>query len=529
MRLTFKWILFATLWLTGGLSSHAVVYSVPEDTNPIWRNPGKGWVSYGTTFPTWLAATPQAKVNLIYNRFRWAEIQPSENTFNWSLIDNAIASATNHDVQFAFGVMNVWQNAVPQWVWNAGAKYYLVSGEKIPYWSPTNTVFFAKMNALIAALGTRYNGNPGIAFLDIRNYGNWGEGHLGFINTADNGERITDVSVSELESYYHQPYLNAFPNTQLVVPYGHVGHLAAYGWDVQHGMGMRRDGIPDWNDGSDITMASGHGPGIIEYTADYATLVAQGIWSDSVVSADILRARASYSEIGRGSESTFLNKTNFLTNLQNKMGYHFVLTNVTVPAALYSAAQNAITLNWVNRGITYLYQPCLVAVALLNTTNDVPVGKAWLPGVKPQRNWAPGPIVVSSTLDFSAVPAGAYKLAIGLFTRTNLTNPDYQLGNLNRTAHGWYVITTNISLLNAGDNAITSLCLSNGAAATINAYGVPHSTYVLQRTTNLAPAAWSNVSTTSAPSEGLFKLEDDYRDLGSNQPPAGFYRLRQMP
>jgi hypothetical protein len=470
--------------------------TVLEDTNTIiWRNPGKGWVYYGTSFPTSQPASIQAMINVLYFRPTWATIEPTENNFNWAYIDDAITSAKNNGVKVAFGFMNadvepyITPNATPQWVFNAGASYYIVGTNggyagtnfTVPYWT-NNPVFFAKMNAFITALGQRYNGNTNIAWIDVRNFGEWGEGHLGNISTDTNGRSIGYPSVGDLETNYFLPYLNAFPSTQLVIPWGTASYNPAYVWAVQQGTGMRRDGIPDWNNGSDITFASGYGPGVIEYSDGYDNLVSKGIWNESVVAADILRAKASYSEISWGS---FLpTETNFMAGLQNQIGYHFVLQNVTIPQWLSSVSPNALTMNWTNKGVTCLYEPCSVAMALLDGGNNV-VGKSWLAGVNPELNWAPGPISMASTMSFNGVPSGNYQLAVGLFTSTNQTQPNFQLGNQGRTANGWYVIT-NIALLNLAQPATNptnlTAVLSNGQLSI--SWPADHIGWTLQMQTN---------------------------------------------
>jgi hypothetical protein len=517
-------------------ASGTISINVLEDTNTIiWRNPGKGWVSYGTTFPTSLPVSQQAMVNVIYFRPVWATIEPSENTFNWSYIDNAITSAQNNGVKVAFGFLNadveayITPNATPQWVFNAGAGYYVVGTNGgyaatnfyVPYWS-TNPVFFAKMDAFISALGQRYNGNTNIAWIDIRDFGEWGEGHLGNIGVATNGQIIPYPSVGELETNYFQPYLNAFPNTHLVIPFGTSTYNPAYTWAVQQGAGMRRDGIPNWSDGSDIIFASGYGPAVIEYTDSYDNLIVAGLWTNSVICADILRAKASYSEISWSSD--FLNNfSNSMTSIENQMGYHFVLQNVTIPQWLSSITSNSITMTWTNKGVTYLYEPCSVAMALLDSGNNVVGNKSWLSGVYPQLNWAPGPITLASTMSFNSVPAGTYKLAVGLFTSTNQAQPNFMIGNQGRTANGWYVIT-NISLLNIAQPATNptniAAVLSNGTL--IISWPADHIGWTLQAQTNSLTTGlgtnWATVANSTTANQVNIPI--------SQTNPATFFRLK---
>jgi len=47
-----------------------------------------------------------------------------------------------------------------------------------------------------------------------------------------------------------------------------------------------------WSDGSDIISLRDYGPAVIEYTDSYDNLIVAGLWTNSVICADILRAKA---------------------------------------------------------------------------------------------------------------------------------------------------------------------------------------------------------------------------------------------
>jgi len=74
-------------------------------------------------------------------------------------------------------------------------------------------VFLTKIQAFIAAFGKRYDGNPNLAFVDIRDYGNWGEGHIGMLG---HNSKLVLTSSASLQQNYLLPYVTAFPHTQLV-------------------------------------------------------------------------------------------------------------------------------------------------------------------------------------------------------------------------------------------------------------------------------------------------------------------------
>ncbi len=85
--------------------------------------------------------------------------------------------------------------------------------------------------------------------------------------------------------------------------------------------------------------------------------------------------------------------------------------------------------------------------------------------------------------------------------------------------------------LNVGGTSITgvSLSLSNAPFRTIAANGISSYNYILQRKTNLASMAWFNIVTNLATTSGPVILQDTFKDLNSNAPPAAFYRLQRQP
>ena len=70
---------------------------------------------------------------------------------------------------------------------------------------------------------------------------------------------------------------------------------------------------------------------------------------------------------------------------------------------------------------------------------------------------------------------------------------------------------------------ILSVSFASGVP-TLNLAGIPGNYYKIQRTTNLTALAWTDISTTNAPSNGLFQYADTFGDLGAT-PAAAWYRL----
>ena len=154
----------------------------PQAVPDVLVNPGKGWVLYGMrpTFPPEILALSSTA----YSRFEWAWLNPAEDVYDWSALDQAIAAWKAQGKKFAFGVMCLSSSnrevyATPKWVFDAGAKGKIehlgelkdhvlgTPGEKmVPDFA--DPIFQNKLRKFINALAARYDGSPDIAYIDVR-------------------------------------------------------------------------------------------------------------------------------------------------------------------------------------------------------------------------------------------------------------------------------------------------------------------------------------------------------------------------
>lgn len=422
----------------------------PLESNELILNPGKGFVKY-YDYEEQYANIFTTK----YTRYDWSDIQPQAGSYNWNWIDSEIAECKAKGKKFAFGIMCANTNrsintpdkgkyVTPRWVFNAGAKSRTINAtywetgqtirQVIPIW--TDTVFLSKLHQFINALGARYNGNPDIAFIDIRSYGNWGEQHLYELG----GVNLTSA---QLKAQHIQVYKNAFPTTQLINPWGETFYNDTYEWAVNNQIGMRSDGIFKYSNGSETTRAHQKAPSVFEYTAGYSWLTSEGYWNPDTLLNYIEIGKPSYIQFD--SEMYEANK-NLYTTIANRVGYHFVMKNVKIPTVIQSNQAFNIETSFLNKGVTNIYQNCIVEVALLNEDGSVAQKKVLNNAIP--RNWNSDQITTSvSNITFENV-LGTYSLAIGLFGNVTDTNPTYKMGNTGKTADNWYIVANQVSINN---------------------------------------------------------------------------------
>ena len=369
-------LVLASTALTASIAADSrIVRPMRDDT--MLLNPGKGFVQYYGADNTYT----KDFIALGYSRVSWAKLEPEEGKFDWREIDGFIKEFKAHGKKIGFGVMSIStgygaQFVTPKWVFDAGAKPFAIPDDSSPtkkqiiakQWD--DPVFVAKLGKFIRALGRRYDGNPDIAFFDIRSYGNWGEGHVGFLG----GMPLASPDI--YEKFYLQPYIAAFRKSQLIVTWGSDYYDKSYDWAMIQGVGIRRDGIlSEWSkDGSECLRAYGHAPAVFEYCDSYETTKKKGYWNTNLLMKCIQAGKPSYMQ---WDSKIFEENRDFCLQLGNKIGYHFVLLEAAIPTKIKSGTPFAIQWRWSNDGVAPLYEPCQVAIALLDTNNRV-VEKQWL-------------------------------------------------------------------------------------------------------------------------------------------------------
>ncbi len=424
----------------------------------LLKNPGKGYVEYWG--PSEYTA---AVVDTGYSRCSWAVLEPAEGGYDWSWIDSKIASYAAQGVKFSFRVINTdcGYQATPLWVYlpgtnaQTGAVYTNGSSSRtiadpcggsnnlvIPV-SWDNPVYVARMKEFIQAFAARYNGNTNIEFIDLGEYGLWGESNGSF------GAGTSNLQPNDLLTNYYEPYVQAFPNTKLLEVegtfYGPVGATL-----INQGCGDRTDGgmYGVGNDNSTLLFSYPYQPTMME-GAQYGP-ASTNYYRFSAMNEYLLNFaanRPSFTQFNYnsdpdfGADDLYLTATNFFNTVANLLGYHFVLQQASVPKVIQADVPFSLSWTWLNDGLAPIYQPCHVALALVGANGNL-VQQQWLPTSNPQA-WMSGLSTTESftNITFSSVSVGC-QLAVGLFVNQTDSNPTYKLGIKGRTTTGWYILNS---------------------------------------------------------------------------------------
>ncbi len=409
-------------------------------------NPGKGWVVYGAS-PKGRSKEALEVCSSAYERFSWAQLEPEEGKFNWAPVDDALSAWSAAGKQFGFGVMceNFHSSSkydTPKWVFDAGAPAIEYDGWKLKgklapkQWD--DPVFLAKLRNFIEAMGRRYDGDPRISLVDIRSYGQWGEGHLYHM------EKSSRLPLEGLRTHF-QIHLDAFKRTRLFIPWGEKLYDPVYDWAVGRGVGLRRDGVLWHSDASELIRCKGKVPSFGEWScrdvkAKSSWKLAWGDDLEGRILADTARGAFSYQNLAQSDVSDVFVKEMrpFVDRLTNMMGYHFLLSEAVVPRRVASDSSFEASFRWENKGLAPIFIPCQVVAALIDGDGKV-VATSPAKGCDPAK-WAPGAEVSETASLKLAAPAGPYRLAVGLLSDPKSRNPDIRLGIEGELVDGWHVL-----------------------------------------------------------------------------------------
>jgi hypothetical protein len=459
----------------GGGAGHGIaptddpVTVEPTSSDEVLQNPGKGWVLYFD--PRAHTAASLAAGAVGYVRVDWALVEPEEGAFDWAPLEDIVEAFARRGKPCALGVMTANQHSArqyvtPRWVFDAGAPSIAVEGLNVPELvvpeSFEDEVFLDRLEAFAAAFGARYDGDPRIAWVDIRSYGNWGEGHI----WPWEDEGVRPISGEGLRKHV-QLYLDAFPRTRLVLPWGKERYRDVYDWAGDHGVGLRREGVLGNSDGRETALVLGRAPGVFEFYLTQYTVVrdralpglfwrtfpdhVDGAPDDPAeafavaLEAAVEKGHPSYVSLGGWMQAPSLDaavmaeeQADLVARLTNRMGYHLRVSRLVTPPVFERGRPATVAITWANAGVANIYVPCHVAFALLDEEGEVRA-RVWCEDCDP-GSWAPDTSVTESlelTFDADRVTPGEYQLAVGLFTDTASEAPAIRLANEGRNERGW--------------------------------------------------------------------------------------------
>lgn len=426
---------FATVFFAGCNQAADTIIVHPKEINDFLLNPGRGFTSTGSRFNSSIDSQQHPLTGVYQQRYYWDVLEPEEGKVNFELLDRDLQKAVANGQLFNPRVMCQNEDMVlPAWVIKAGVKS--------PYYD--HPVFVEKQINLVKKIAQRYDGNPGICFVDIGSIGQWGEWHIDplakdpgkiLFPTQANAQKIIDA------------YVDNFKKTPLVAlmsfeqPFG-------TGYAVAKGAGWRAD---CWGDMD--SLGWNHMKGV--YPQAIAASHADSAWKKAPVALetcwtmeewfkrgwdlDYILTRAldwHVSSVNNGTEAIPVEWRQKVNEFEKKLGYRFAIKEISYPAEWQQGRPFAINMQWENKGVAPVYLPYEVAFRLVSVSDTVQ--KNIIRSGIDARKWQPG----SSAVNFTDTLGGnnfkgTCKLQIGLLQPGN-HQPAIQLAIEGRTSDGWY-------------------------------------------------------------------------------------------
>lgn len=418
-----------------------------HETDSIFSNPGQGMMS--SRFP----------YSIRYLRLDWADLEPERGKYDWSRIDNTIATEKLKGAKISLRIMTCNKHSKgyyssPKWLFEEGCRSYeylivpsvkRVEGEKIndhaggaviPRIEPdySDPLYLLRHGEFIKALGQRYNESTDVEFLDIGSYGYWGEWHTDHPAPIEVRKKIVDM------------YTQAFTKIPLVFM---TDDAEVLGYALEKGTGMRRDGVgsrsheKNWIGTGKYVGVKGmadawkHEPIVFEwYGGGYDYHQQQG-WSFESAIDFMLRNHVTINNDNMPNVPA--DKMPLIEKLAKLAGARFVLKEMTHEESAKRSSGFNINMIWTNTGVGKVYKPYILRFFLLNPeskvvfTSDAETDpRLWLPSEQLNIN--------ESILIPGSLKKGSYKLALAIVNK-NKDEPSFRLAIDVPETNGMYIIS----------------------------------------------------------------------------------------
>ncbi len=432
-------------------SSHSSTSSItvhPRESNEILYNPGMGLADFhfglGFGHPPTLEQYPRSTV--AYFRWSWSDLEPEEGQYAFDFVDRIISQAKAKGETLAFRIMTDYKAGSPQCLLQKGVGSLKVEGGIFP--DQNNPTFLMYHEKLIKAFGQRYAGSPDIDHVDIGSVGCWGEWNMACCRGVEaQCQQYYPVEGNQIK--VTEWYLTHFSGTPLVMLHGgQLRHAAP------RGAGWRADCFgdygyfsPTWNhmeyayprvfEDPVIGAAWKQGPvqseicGVVqdwyEKRFDLDRFLQKGLeWHVSVLNA---KSSPIPSEWRRRFD-------NFL----KKMGYRFVLRQMTHAADASPSQKLSLQSRWENVGVTPIYRDWSPAYRMRSAADKIVA--QWFSAAQ-LRRWLP--IVQQEVEDVvilpDDVPEGSYVLDVAILDQGGRA-PFVDLAIEGKRQDRWYPIST---------------------------------------------------------------------------------------
>ncbi len=424
----------------------------PDQVEGYLPNPYMGWQDTQTTGKRFAETVG-------YRRINWNVLNPGDGVYDWSPIEALRSDMQGEAISFRIrnAVPPPWGpgQAMPDWLVKQGAK--IVPGDTDagtePYYA--GCLFLAAHAKFVDALRQRYDGDPGVAYIDIGSYGTYGEwdsiqynaqpdsldwharrrlidmylGGQGTRPCEDNNGQIVQVTYNYV----------GFHKTRLLMPYTPwFSDSVVYAVGQRQDVGIRHDALGSASHQQRYQMEIG---GLVQQTWPTAPIVFE--FASFAYTPEALQSAAAFA---REMHATFVHD-NFsgqgdndqIENVLVSIGYRLTLRRMAYSGELRPGQTLSFEMDWENTGVAPPYfKTYPLVLSLTNAAGTAVQTQRLDPDI---RSWMPGKLIqVRGTVQLAGnIPAGAYDLRLA-FVDPVSGQPVLTLAIAGRDTQGRYVI-----------------------------------------------------------------------------------------
>ncbi len=420
-------------------------------TDAILVNPGVGL----ETFHQFNADLPESRrsalppCSIAYFRFYWDKLEPREGAYNFDLVGSLLdqASSQGQSVALRFMPTSKGGSSTPAWYRESAKGFTYKTGNR-EGWAPDHNEprFLASQEALVAAFGERFNGDPRLIRMEIGSVGFWGEWHLTSTEprlpeiNEDNAVKVVDM------------YLRHWDRTPLCML---IHRPATLRYALKHGTGWRADSLGDyghfsetWHHMRDSYPAKLKEAGALDMIPrgpvafeppgtmrDLERYVPSHGGYDAMYDQALAWYGSAFNpKIDPIPEDQFPSIRRFLA----RCGYRLALRQMQIASPPRAGDQTlAITATVENQGVAPPCKPYRLSLRLDRGGQPIVLHAAVDP-----RDWLPGIHRIKEELALSdPIPAGDYQLSIALLDPST-PRPAVELANQGKAPDSWYPLGT---------------------------------------------------------------------------------------
>jgi len=340
-------------------------------------NPNMGWVTYFYSnvlknYGSRLEPSDTARwfpgQNTVFMRLPWAFLEPEEGQFLWELIDTPMQRWVEHGGQAALCITateNWMHSATPEWVFNAGAKYYKANNFLEPDYD--DPVFLEKADNFVRLLSERYDNNPSIAYVFIGHYGMWGEGHTVF-STPVHG-KSWDINT---QKRVIDMYCKHFKHTLLCISDDYAGdskpgaRFPITDYAFAKGVSIHDDSIlvqpvpRNWYHSEMAQLFWPTLPVVVEHE-HYGSSVKREAWDKELLLKAVEDYHATYLSIHWWPDEELAANRDIIDRINRRIGYRLQCPEIVFPKEVIKGQPFTIESLWRNAGVAPCYNggfPC---------------------------------------------------------------------------------------------------------------------------------------------------------------------------